>query len=833
MPDVEQQQRRRCAKPQELAAEPRTAGAGTVQQQQRGLRLASFSSNWWGSPELLAALPAHSLTQLTLQLGWPNEDSLENELGNAVPAALAGLSSLQQLTLAPSYVTCSNPASCLAAVAHLTQLTLLDVNAEFVQACSALAGLTGLRDLRITSKDSHLEPGDALALTTLTGLTRLVLDGAGDGVGEEAAAAIARSCRQLRHLDLSWCRLGCGACLAEIGTLTQLTQLRLEGNAGVTRQGLMQLTGLVQLQQLGEGDDDDDSDDDSDSDSDDDDSDDDDSDSDSDDDDVDDDSDSDSDDDELLLQQAVQLAAPQPAAAATAAGSAITQQQPQQLQQQQQRGLRLVSFSSNWRGSPQLLAALPAHSLTQLTLDLGSAQQGDSYQLDAAAAAAALARLSSLQQLTMQNTDCMCENAASCLAAVSELTQLTLLHLSAFDQYEGVWEGDNDDDEEVGPLELQALLPRLSQLRVLRLPTGSDGAWPPLDFSHMTQLQELTNGVGTGAWQSNEFDAGQQFPAQLRKLDFRRMRDVQQLGAVMQLQQLEGLTFLCELGASEPEQPDMVQLLQPLAKLPALQQLSITFDKPHVAAAAAAAWALLPQLSELTLKYPGCAISSVQWQAIITGLAAATSLTKLDLTAVAPRNAKQFNHALNKWEQKPGEAVAACGALAGLTKLLDLCISRPSRLVPGDALALSALTGLTRLVLAGAGVGIGDEAAAALVCSCRQLRHLDLSRCSLHSAACLPDVGCLAQLTQLRLEGNEGITRQGLMQLTGLAQLQQLGVDRELLEGDVTDEARRSFWLWKRPDDAVGSVWPVAEAAPTAPAPPAAAAAAATAVAAL
>jgi hypothetical protein len=41
--------------------------------------------------------------------------------------------------------------------------------------------------------------------------------------------------------------------MAAIGQLTLLTQLRLEGNRVITQQGLMQLTGLKQLQQLAIG----------------------------------------------------------------------------------------------------------------------------------------------------------------------------------------------------------------------------------------------------------------------------------------------------------------------------------------------------------------------------------------------------------------------------------------------------------------------------------------------------------------------------------------------------------------------------------------------------
>jgi hypothetical protein len=40
------------------------------------------------------------------------------------------------------------------------------------------------------------------------------------------------------------------ACLAAIAQLTQLTELGLTGNKGLTQQGLMLLTGLKQLQTL-------------------------------------------------------------------------------------------------------------------------------------------------------------------------------------------------------------------------------------------------------------------------------------------------------------------------------------------------------------------------------------------------------------------------------------------------------------------------------------------------------------------------------------------------------------------------------------------------------
>ncbi|KAF6248730.1 hypothetical protein COO60DRAFT_1706822 [Scenedesmus sp. NREL 46B-D3] len=130
--------------------------------------------------------------------------------------------------------------------------------------------------------------------------------------------------------------------------------------------------------------------------------------------------------------------------------------------------------------------------------------------------------------------------------------------------------------------------------------------------------------------------------------------------------------------------------------------------------------------------------------------------------------------------------------LAGLTNLKDLSILYGSKvLTPGDALALTALTGLTRLVLRFSGAGVGDEAATALAGSCHLLRHLDFTDCHLVSMACLANVAHLTQLTTLQLFCNSGLTQQGLMLLTGLKRLQHLGVDRS---AKVTDEVVKSFW---------------------------------------
>jgi hypothetical protein len=141
------------------------------------------------------------------------------------------------------------------------------------------------------------------------------------------------------------------------------------------------------------------------------------------------------------------------------------------------------------------------------------------------------------------------------------------------------------------------------------------------------------------------------------------------------------------------------------------------------------------------------------------------------------------------------DPIAACASLAGLTGLKDLTIESPSRMVPGDALALTALTALTRLDLSGAGCGVDDVVATALACSLKQLQCLDLSRTTLKGGACLAAIGHLSQLTALVLSGVECMTERDLMLLTRLRALQRLHVQKNAV---ITDEVLNRFWATQR-----------------------------------
>uniref|UniRef100_A0A383W112 Uncharacterized protein n=1 Tax=Tetradesmus obliquus TaxID=3088 RepID=A0A383W112_TETOB len=224
---------------------------------------------------------------------------------------------------------------------------------------------------------------------------------------------------------------------------------------------------------------------------------------------------------------------------------------------------------------------------------------------------------------------------------------------------------------------------------------------------------------------------------------------------------------------------DIAPLLQ-LTRLPALQHVRLEYEETEPAVDTAPAWKQLPQLQELQLLQIS---APSNMQTILAGVSGATSLTHLMLTAAV--------HTLDDDNDLHWHSVAACASLTGLSRLQGLRIASDSMLVAGDALALTALTGLAKLDLSGLGDAVGDVAATALACNLRQLRHLHLTECGLGDMVCLAAIRNLTQLTELRLEGNDGITQQRLMLLTGLSSLQQLRVDES---EEVTAAVLDEFW---------------------------------------
>jgi hypothetical protein len=289
----------------------------------------------------------------------------------------------------------------------------------------------------------------------------------------------------------------------------------------------------------------------------------------------------------------------------------------------------------------------------------------------------------------------------------------------------------------------------------------------------MTQLTALE----TTLW---DFKEGSVLPRQLQRFEAVAPQP-RALSALLPLTQLQRLELYIE---SSDQQP-----LLRLAQLPGLQHMSLGYFDAIAAAGAAAAWPQLPQLRKLNITFcDDHAPLPSQMAAMLAAVAQCSGLTSVELHALESPTGSRDD----------ARAVAACGALAGLTNLQDLYFHSDSKLAPGDAKELTALTGLTALCLAGLGSAVDDATAAALACRLMQLQDLDLARCELGSMTCFAAIGKLVHLTSLHIFDDEGdrgfcsrLTPQGLMLLTGLTRLQHFWPPQNVaVTHDVIDE----FW---------------------------------------
>jgi hypothetical protein len=357
-----------------------------------------------------------------------------------------------------------------------------------------------------------------------------------------------------------------------------------------------------------------------------------------------------------------------------------------------------------------------------------------------------------LQQLRLSTTVDAWAIPCSCLSGVAQLSHLTSLQLA------GEW------SERMRPLQLLLAQP----LPLLQLHLDMFDLLV-LDTSGLTQLTQLVVG---------DLPEGSKLPNQLQHLHLLAMRGTSILEPAMrqqQLQQIQHLAFyvgsasLASDMADEPAPSDEQQqqrgavdtaLLLRVGALPKLRSLQLEYLAPKVAAATAAAWRQLPQLDNLDMSFRIGYPIEQQMTAILAGVAAATSLTKLHLHVCVRDDGNRYaRHALHD--------TVACASLSSLTRLKDLTICEESVLAPGDALALTALTGLTRLVLVGAETGVTYEIAAALARSLSQLQHLELKDCPVGSDECFDAIG---QLTELRVTGF-GDAERDVRRLTGLTNL--------------------------------------------------------------
>uniref|UniRef100_A0A383W7L9 Uncharacterized protein n=1 Tax=Tetradesmus obliquus TaxID=3088 RepID=A0A383W7L9_TETOB len=437
------------------------------------------------------------------------------------------------------------------------------------------------------------------------------------------------------------------------------------------------------------------------------------------------------------------LGALQSAAAGSRIAAAETHgQQHHHQQQQQQQRLQLESFTSNYEHDPDLMASLPAHSLTHLDLQLNIMGEVDCFEDTIAAALAHLINLRELRLACVPEHDCV---SGSCLVELTRLTRLTSLTL------EGGWSGMEQA--------MRALLARPPPLQQLRLGlTGQDWALPAADLSRLSQLEELQVGRGVPELAAPAEHASWTLPASLQCLVLRTPISTCRLMHVLNLWQLQDL-YLC-VGFS-----DQRLLLRMAERLPALQCVALEYTGLQETVSTAAVWGKLPQLQELILDYR-CDHGPSQQQ--------------MDTILWHSSSHTAHQAAATGLVEVPGQfrtrSVALSQSLTRLTRLRDLglCIGPASYLEKGGLLGLHVLTGLTRLVLTG--VRVGDVAATMLASNLQQLRHLDLRDCSLEGPCCAA-LGRLTQLTELNLQDNVGLTRRSVMRLTGLTRLQKFYCD--------------------------------------------------------
>jgi hypothetical protein len=345
---------------------------------------------------------------------------------------------------------------------------------------------------------------------------------------------------------------------------------------------------------------------------------------------------------------------------------------------QLQQALRLSSFSSNSMVEFTLLSALPAHSLTQLHLDLSCI--GAATKSETSVISAAVAQLSGLQELHLEAR--ITRFPGCVLPSLAQLSQLTSLRLV------GNWQKWEQP--------LQQLLGQPLPLRQLQLELCHD--LPALDMSALGQLQQLTV--------VQMLPKGTVLPEQLRQIQlgnirsppFGTLQSAAELSALHSLKQLQRLELV--VGTEDSE------VLINLAQLSAVQDLALHYRATSTAAVTASVWLQLPQLQELTVddrtfSFGANMPNQQRLSAILAGVAAATGLTKLQLQAWAFAATEPGEAGLMPELPFKPVAVAVCPSLTGLTRLKDVCISYGAPAMAAEAEALTALTALTRVVLGG------------------------------------------------------------------------------------------------------------------------------------
>jgi hypothetical protein len=372
--------------------------------------------------------------------------------------------------------------------------------------------------------------------------------------------------------------------------------------------------------------------------------------------------------------------------------------------------LQLRSFKSSVLRSPALLHALPAAALTRLELTRTDSWHAGHH--NANAFAKGLARLTALRELELNDSDAHSTYVGdACLAAISQLTQLTKASLDASTGYSLGAKSCN----------LRLLPQQLQQLQLKAGNIADDSATLAID--HLTALQQLQLYLRSDPAPDSALPAG--LTALTVQVDT-VASDVQHL-AIHQLAQLQQLQAVACL-----QQPEQLQQLSSLSKL---THIDLVYVTAFEALSAASTWRHLPGLKGISMGGNiELNLNEDETRALLEHLAAASSLQCLEI------NCRSVLH----------PAAYVCDYVTNLQQLqyLELIGAHPS--TRAEALTLTKPTHLTALCLDGA-AGVDDVAAVALAARLTKLCSLCLYDCCWRSAAALPVIATLMALTELHL----------------------------------------------------------------------------------
>jgi Leucine-rich repeat (LRR) protein len=498
--------------------------------------------------------------------------------------------------------------------------------------------------------------------------------------------------------------------------------------------------------------------------------------------------------DTMLGFSAQQIAAaPTTSSSSSSSSSAAAAAAGEQQQQQQQRrpDFALRSFDSTIRHSADVLSALSAATLTDLTFIPKVVYQSER---PPAPLANALARLTNLRHLDLHD-----RLTGAWLPIVGKLTQLTSFEICELDACFGelrslpaslerlsmpnfyvCYDDDEDDEGDAGAEGVAEAEGAAGGGGVEG--SGNNGSRDSqddrhLDLRHLTRLTDLTLYLyDTDQAQS---DISGQLPAQLLELNAARSDGgVLPLLGFETLQQLQRLT----LPSCKESRGDLLAL----NSLTALTDVELAYSGRLREIDTASVWSELPQLRSL------CVTSSSHpddveddgagFRRVMHGIAAATSLRQLHLHVRNGISARAMRSKL-------------CGYLTGLQQLQELRVSAPQLSAADDdlfdAMHLTALTSLTRLDVSS--WRSCDVATVALACNLSQLRELKLVDCGIESKAVLPAIAKLVQLQHLDLSYNALGCDSCLQLLTQLRALTALGLIS--LDGEAPSKAALdAFW---------------------------------------